>query len=155
MIDIRTEVQDRELMNALNRLRRKTGNLRPIMREISETMKSSVEENFKQESSRGTLYGGGRGGAWADLAPSTLRNRARQSKAGKKLQVTGQLLGSIQTKSDDKEALVGTNKRNKGFSYPLALQEGTKRMPARPFLVLQQTDVQEIKKIIDEYFRGF
>lgn len=154
MIEIKTEVQDRELMNALNRLRRKTGNLRPVMNEIAETMRSSVEENFKQESSRGPLYGGGKGGAWADLAPSTLRSRAKQGKTGRKLQVTGQLLGSIQTKSDDKEALVGTNKRNKGFSYPLALQEGTKRMPARPFLVIQQADVQEIKKVIDEHFRG-
>jgi phage virion morphogenesis protein len=143
MIEIKTEVQDRELMNALNRLRRKTGNLRPVMNEIAETMRSSVEENFKQESGRG------KGGVWKDLAPSTLRARARKGKTGKKLQVTGQLLASLQTKFSEQEALLGTNKK-----YARFLQEGTKKMPARPFLVIQQADVQEFQKIVNEHFRG-
>jgi phage gpG-like protein len=65
-------------------------------------------------------------GAWAALAPSALKNRARKGKTGKKLQVTGQLLASIQTKSSDVEALVGTNKK-----YARFLNDGTKKMPAR------------------------
>jgi phage virion morphogenesis protein len=148
MIQITTEVQSRELMSALDRLRRKTGNLRPVMSEIAETMRSSVEENFKQESARKPI-GGAKGGAWQALAASTEKARARIGKTGRKLQVTGQLLASIQTKTSDGEAIIGTNKK-----YARFLNDGTKRMPARPFLVLQQADVDEMKQIVQEHFRG-
>lgn len=147
-MQITTEIQDRELMNALTRLRRKIGNLKPAMNEIAETMRSSVEENFAQESARNAI-GGVKRGAWADLAPSTERSRARKNKSGKKLQVTGQLLASIQTKSTEKEALIGTNKK-----YARFLNDGTKKMPARPFLVIQQNDIKEFQEIVSEHLRG-
>jgi phage virion morphogenesis protein len=147
MIDISAELEDRELINALSRLRRKISNMRPVMAEIAETLRSSVEENFARESSRGPLASKAKVGAWAALAPGTLKNRARKGKTGKKLQVTGQLLASIQTKSSDVEALVGTNKK-----YARFLNDGTKKMPARPFMVIQQADLQEIEQTINEYF---
>jgi phage virion morphogenesis protein len=148
MIDISAELEDRELINALSRLRRKISNMRPAMAEIAETLRSSVEENFARESSRGPLVASkAKAGAWAALAPSTLKSRARKGKTGKKLQVTGQLLASIQTKSSDVEALVGTNKK-----YARFLNDGTKKMPARPFMVIQQADLREIEQTINEYF---
>lgn len=149
MIDIRTELENRELMNALNRLRSKTSNMRPVMAEIAETLRSSVEENFARESSRGPLVSGGNGGVWAALAPSTVKNRARLGKSGRKLQVTGQLLASISTQSSESEALVGTNKK-----YARYLNDGTKKMPARPFMVIQQADLQEIQQTVNEYLLG-
>lgn len=149
MIEIQTEVENRKLAEALTRLRRKVGDLHPIMDEIAETMRNSVEENFKQESSRGTLSDGKRGGVWKDLAASTLKARARKGKTGKKLQVTGQLIASIQTKTSNVEAMVGTNKK-----YARFLNDGTNRIPARPFLVLQQADIEAFTRLVEEYLRG-
>lgn len=150
MIDIRTEIQDRELLTALERLRYRVGSMRPVMAEIAETMRTSVEKNFAAESSRGPLYGGTRGGAWADLAPATKKARERIKKyPGKKLQVTGQLLASITTQSSETEAIVGTNK-----GYARYLHDGTKRMPARPYMVIQQADLAEFGEIVGDYLMG-
>jgi phage virion morphogenesis protein len=135
-------------LNALSRLQRKTGNLRPVMQDISETLKNSVEENFAQESARNPI-GGEKRGAWDDLAPSTLQSRARANKSGKKLQFTGVLLGSIQTKANNNEAMVGTNNE-----YARFLNDGTKKMPARPFMVVQREDVDEIRETLEEYLRS-
>jgi phage virion morphogenesis protein len=142
MADIRTEIENRELMAALTRLRRKTSNLRPLINEIAETMRNSVEENFSKESARE------RGGVWKALAPATLQARAKKGKTGKKLQVTGQLLASLQTKSSDTEATLGTNKK-----YARYLNDGTKNMPARPFMVLQKADIEEMKRTVADYLK--
>lgn len=147
-MEISVEIQDAELRQAIERLRYKTGNLQPFMREVAETLRTSVEQNFKQESSRSPI--GGSGGAWKDLAPSTKKARAKKGKTGRKLQVTGQLLASISTYASSTEAAVGTNKK-----YARFLNDGTKRMPARPFFVVQQADIAEIQKQAAEHFTGF
>lgn len=135
-------------MNALTRLRAKTGNLKPVMNDIAETLRTSVEENFKQESARKPV--GGRGGVWQDIAPSTKKARAKINKyPGRKLQVTGQLLASLTTQATNTEALLGTNKK-----YARFLNDGTKKMPARPFMVIQEADKQEFAEIVQDYFRG-
>ncbi len=145
-MNITIEVQDAELSATLTRLRTRTSNLRPVMGEIAETMRTSVEQNFKQESGREPISG--RGGAWADLAPSTKKARAKKGKTGRKLQVTGMLLGSLTKQTTATEALLGTNKK-----YARYLNDGTKRMPARPFMVIQEADKQEFGKTVEDYFR--
>jgi phage virion morphogenesis protein len=148
MTNIQIEIESQEVASLLEKLRRKTSHLRPVMAEIAETMRNSVEKNFKEESSRNPI-GGEKKGVWADLSPSTLKNRAKQRKTGRKLQVTGQLLASIQPKVSDSEAFIGTNKKQ-----AQALHSGTDKIPARPFMVLQQADIKEFENIIEEYLRA-
>lgn len=143
---ISVEMQDAELMAALTRLRRKTGNLRDVMDDIASTMQNSVEQNFKEESTRKPIKG--RGGVWQDLAPSTKKARAKKGKTGRKLQVTGQLLASLTTQATNDSAMLGTNKK-----YARFLNDGTKKMPARPFMVIQEADVREFTEQVQDYFR--
>lgn len=149
-MEITIEIKDRELRTALTALRARITHLRPVMTDIAVAMQNSVEKNFAQESARNPIVpAGAKRGAWADLAPATKKARARIKKyPGKKLQVTGRLINSITADADADSATVGTNLQRKGFLYPLALQEGTKKMPARPFLVVQAEDIRAIEEII-------
>lgn len=143
------EVEDRELQAGLNRLRSKLSTMRRVYDEIGQTLLNSVEENFKKESSRGALYPQGRGSAWKDLAPGTIQQRRKKGKyPGRKLQVTGQLLASIQANTSSSGVIVGTNKK-----YATFLQQGTKRMPPRPFLVVQMEDFKEIQQIVTDHLK--
>ncbi len=102
-------------------------------------------------------------GKFIDLAPST--KLAKTKKLGSPYPIlrgfTGRLEKSI-TKNTDRNAVfevsktsfsIGTRaKSKKGFLYPLALQEGTRKMPARPFLFIDPPRVKRWTQIIRNHF---
>ena len=157
-MEIKMKIDDRQINELLRRLRRKMGDLTPVMEEIGELIVSSVQENFN----RGGRYsepGSWRGGnkKWKKLAPSTIRERERQGYwPGQILVRTGRLKNSIFYEAGKDHVTVGTN-----VVYAAIHQFGGKagrkhaaKIPARPFLVVQDEDLEEIKEIILDYIKA-
>lgn len=122
-------------------LKAKTNNLRPALVGIAGIMKDSTGENFDRE---------GRP-RWPDLADKTKEARKRKGKwPGKILQVSGQLALSISERVTSDSAIVGTNKRYAAIHQfgGRAGRRNAADIPARPFLKIEKTDVQEAEKLL-------
>lgn len=101
---------------------------------------SAIERNFDEE---------GRPVRWPPLTPATLRRKPAGLKI---LQRTGRLRRSIQTHLEGNVVIASTD-----LPYAAAHQFGLsrakprefpRRLPARPFLVLTETDKQEIAQTL-------
>lgn len=90
---------------------------------------------LQQQTVRHFQIGAGPYGAWAPT-----------QRGGQILVDTGRLMGSIQNVVHSDSVSVGTN-----VHYGRYHQEGTRRMPARAFLGLSQSDMDEVKQVIVEY----
>lgn len=106
----------------------------------AQLMMGSVNDNFSQS---------GRPSAWRALAPSTLRQKIRKGYSSRPLVRTGILKSSISPKVDKESFRVGTSVSYAGYN-----QFGTRKMPARPFVVFQDHDVQDINKLVVDYIKG-
>jgi len=113
----------------------------PAMRDIAQMMRSTVNKNFEAEGRDES----GRTHTWKGLAPSTQKRRAKykgeQYKAHPILEFTGRLKQSINTAWGKDWAQVYT-----GVEYGVYHQTGTKKMPARPFMVMPEQDLADIEK---------
>jgi len=133
----------------LHILKRNGQDLTAPLNVMGEIILSSVEMNFQQEgryATAGSWHGGTE--RWQDLAPRTKEARAKKGKwPGKKLQMSqGGLASSItkQVRGDNLE--IGTNKVY-GAIHQFGGQAGRGRkvhIPARPFLVVQDEDVEDM-----------
>jgi phage virion morphogenesis protein len=98
LIEIEISVEDIDL--ALAEIVGRIENNAPGMQRVANVMLDAVEQNFAEE---------GRP-KWADLAPSTKRQRAAKGRwPGFILQQTGRLASSVTTDSGNGYAAVGTN----------------------------------------------
>lgn len=131
---VRVRVESTELKRALSAATRRARRMRPAWRQVGELLLRSIAENFSQE---------GRPRSWEPWAPSTA---ARRGPGGRILDETGRLRSSIRARTDARGVTVETSVRYGGFH-----QEGTRRMPARPFLLVQPEDEREIEDIIAQY----
>ena len=149
---------DREVLDALNRLDRAGQDLRPAMRDIAQALESAVEDSFESEQSPA-------GDPWADLSPHTKIRRAKNNKKwpGQILQVSGRLAGSITSRYDSSSAEAGTN-----LAYAKTHQSGAKRgefgstkrghpipfgdISARPFLGRSEDLDEEILDALNRHF---
>jgi len=157
-MDIKIEVDDKGVKKALQELSERVEDLTPVMRRIGELLVSSVQENFNREG-RYSEPGSWRGGSkrWQPLAPSTIRQRERLGYwPGQILTRTGRLKSSINYQAGKDHVVVGTN-----LIYAAIHQFGGKagrghraNIPARPFLVVQDEDLEEIREIIRDYIAG-
>lgn len=137
MIEI--EIENAEnISRLLGKVAEKTQNRQDLMADLAETMRLAVDKNFEME---------GRPD-WQGLA--------RPNKSGKILQGKSRDLRSkIISKSDNSEAIVGSNK-----VYAAIHQFGGKagrgrkvEIPARPFLALTPQDEADILEDIQDYFQ--
>jgi phage virion morphogenesis protein len=117
---------------------------------------SSVEENFVREG-RYETAGSMRGGntRWADLADSTKAARAKKGTwPGQKLQVSqGGLAASISKSVTGNAVTVGTNKVYAAI-HQFGGQAGRGKkvtIPARPFLVMQDEDVEDMMDVLQRH----
>lgn len=160
MIDIKIDCSG--VMQTLERLEQAVTHRTPVMRAIAGIMADAVEENFAQE---------GRP-KWQGLKPNPRRA------GGKILQATGRLASSIVSASDNDNAVVGTNAKYAaihqfgGQTRPHEIRPRNKKalafggrvvkkvnhpgsnIPARPFLLLTDQDVDEIEATMNDYLRG-
>lgn len=144
---ITIKVDDSRVKQALKRLADNAEDMGAAMGEIAGVMLDAVEENFEQE---------GRPEPWPDLADSTIEQREKKGYwPGKKLQRTGDLLDSVSSDHDENSAVVGTNKEYAAI-HNFGGQAGRGKkvaIPARPFLVLTDADIEEIEEIIIDHLR--
>ncbi|MCC7413358.1 MAG: phage virion morphogenesis protein [Gammaproteobacteria bacterium] len=154
------EIDDRAVLQALNRLAAAADDLSPAMRDISTVLAEAAERAFETESDPAT------GTPWAPLTPSTQRRKVDRKGTARGsrpiLQVTGQLATSIQADWGPDFAAAGTN-----LVYAVTHQFGAKRgaygatgrgspipwgdVPARPFLGIDADDKTEIIDIIEHH----
>lgn len=119
----------------------KTKDSRPLMDEVADDMMDSMDQNFESE---------GRPTLWKSLKPKTIDRRIKINKwPGPILQVNRDLHKSIQPKVSPLRAVIGTNLP---YARPHQLGSPKQKIPARPFLRLQEDEKQSIKKRITEWY---
>jgi len=140
-VQIVIEFENSEVKHLLQLAYEQFSDLSPLMREIAQLMRRAVEKNFEAEGRDES----GRTGTWEPLAPSTQKQRARYKgpalAAHPILEYTGRLKQSLHTDHGPYHAAVQT-----GVKYGVFHQTGTRKMPARPFLLIPKPDFEEIEK---------
>lgn len=156
------KVDDREIMNSMDRLARFGQDQRVALQRISHRMLQAVEENFAKQ---------GRP-KWTPMTSST---KSKRGSGAKLLQDTGKLAASIRPFHGTHLAGVGTNKKYGVFQQlgtkPYAIKPKKKKalyfigaprplkevhhpgLPARPFLSMTESDKLDIIHIIDSHIR--
>lgn len=137
-------INDRAIMERLSELAARSSDLTPVMADISEIIKTAVEENFRVE---------GRP-KWVALSPVTIKKREKKGKwPGKILQVNGRLAGSLTSKHDSNSATVGViSKYARIHQFGGQAGKGKKvTIPARPYLKLENDDKEAIIHAIEHY----
>lgn len=166
------ETNETQLQQFFDKLSNKVINLKPLMLNVSEIMLASVMKNFRNEAANGKK--------WKRLAHSTIKQRKKKGYwPGRILQRRGGgdgLKASIQSSHGDDFAQVGTNKvyaaihnyggvisqssiksyiRKKSSGLEASKPKKNKmrqiRIPARPFLVINDKDLVRVQKTVLDY----
>lgn len=148
-------------------LKKKLANKSKLMAAVAETMRTAVLKNFETEGSRV-------GKPWQRLSHKTIEQRKKKGYwPGKILQRTGQLKRSILSSYGEDYAQVSTNliyaaiqnyggivhrssiktylrkkREGKETNKPKMNKMSSIRIPARPFMKLNNQDIEKIKKKI-------
>ncbi|MBI5328862.1 MAG: phage virion morphogenesis protein [Deltaproteobacteria bacterium] len=151
-MQIKVNIDDKEVRGLLNKLQEKTKDLTPAMQDVGEIVKRSITKNFDA---------GGRPKPWA-----------KSAKGGIPLTDTARLKNSFTIRADANEATVGTNvqyaaihqfggkitAKNKPY---LKFKVGEKwvskksvTIPARPFMLVQDEDWTAIKTALSRRLTG-
>lgn len=175
MIEIKLD--SKQVVSALDRLSKASGDMTPLMLDISETMYSAVMQNFEEN---GRPH-------WMGLDPKTIasRNKNRHSAENGSmsiLQRSGALKNSIVAEHDASSAVVGVAFGRGADKYAAIHQFGGKTkpheihaknkkalafggivrksvnhpgsvIPARPFLMLASEDEGKIIRSVNDYLR--
>jgi phage virion morphogenesis protein len=156
-IHIRYDGRER-LAKRLAKIRERSGDLEPALNDCREIMLSSIEENFLQ-GGRYESVDSVRGGTkrWQDLSQVTKDARKKKGKwPGKILQVSGQLAASITGEVNRNDLEIGTNKVQGAlmqFGGPAGKNKSVD-VPGRPYLVVQDEDVDDMLDVTGEYITG-
>lgn len=126
----------REIQNKFNRLA-KVMDGRDITRKVAGVLRQEAEKAFDQEKTP-------EGESWEALNEDYKKSRHAAGHTGKMLQVTGDLVTSLNIDYGDSFAVIGASE-----PYGQYHQMGTEKMPARPFLGLGKDGIDEIKAILN------
>jgi len=141
------------VLDALNELLRRTGDLEPAFEKIGEYLLKSHDDRWRREEAPD-------GSKWAALSPATKALKAKN--ADKILVLEGDLRGSLVYQTSHHSLFFGTNKVY-GAVHQFGAEQGefgrTQRggpipwgdIPARPFLGLSDEDEMEIAEIVRGY----
>lgn len=180
--NFRIEIDDADLQAKLRRLDERMTNMTPFFQEVGEIIRTSVVKNF-EEGGRYRSPGDWRGGSrkWRPLSSVTLfgqteglggkrrkgggffkksgglSKRGERRLGGKKILIdSGALLNSINWQADRQGVEIGTNR-----VYAAIHQFGGKAgrghkvtIPARPYLVVQEEDLDQINDVLEDYLLG-
>lgn len=139
--DVIMTIDDGGLAMMLDSMIRKVKNLRPLLKQFQVLMIRSLDLNFRYE---------GRPRKWAPLQKATMK---RKRSTGI-LKDTGRLRLSVSMETARGNITRFTSDSLKmGTSIPYAkfLQEGTKHMPARPFVIIQNEDAEQMEILTGSY----
>ncbi len=141
---IELKIDNKLIQEKLLDISKKTENLRPLMKNLAGILSFSTEENFKEE---------GRP-KWKSWSESTKKYRKKVKKyPGQILQLNGHLASSVTTYYDDNSAIIGSN-----LPYAAIHQLGGNagknkkvKIPARPYINLSESDINEILDVISTF----
>jgi len=142
-------VKPEELARLLSRMPERARDLSPVTNKFREVMRSRVARHFAAESSAPN------GEAWAALQDSTAERKISKAKGARRrgyhpiLTASGKLRKSILSEGRRAGIAVGTN-----VEYGEYIQRGTRRMPARPFLVFQDADIRAVTRAVWAHLWG-
>lgn len=113
---------------------------------VGNMVKNTIEESFENESSPF-------GQKWTPLKISTSRAKAKRGASSKILRDEGNLADRWFVEVKDDGVSISNNIQYKGYAYGKAHQFGTKHMPRRPFLPIDDSGNLEprLLKTIDSY----
>ena len=140
-------IDDRRISEALQRLAERTEDITPALQNIGEYMRFRTEENFRNESTPD-------GQRWAALSLTYAAQKRKRGRINKILQFKGDLRSSIAYQLIGKDSVaIGTNVAVGAYSLGSIHQFGSPRrkIPARPFLGISDTDAEEIVAIIEDF----
>lgn len=171
MIEFKTEVHDQEVTEMLGQLRARTQHLKPAMQTIGAILVTSVKTNF-EVGGRYEAAGSWRGGSqrWQPLAIATLFAGKKSGIVGKRgkykkgfertltnrkiLIKQSLLIGGIHFNATDSEVSVGPDRSPYAAIQNFGGMAGRGKkvkIPARPYLVVQDEDWVEIKHAVTDY----
>lgn len=158
--DFEIQVDDAELQRELQTLDARIRDMTPAYQVIGETLKTSVIRNFEEGGRYGEV-GDWRGGKnrWQPLSPVTIARitKGTGDMGHRKILVgEGHLLNSIHWQADSEGVAVGSNLIYAAIhNFGGMAGRGHKvSIPARPYLVVQDEDLREIKQIINDFLTG-
>jgi phage virion morphogenesis protein len=166
-IDI--QIDDKQILDAFDRMEKRCGNLKPAMSIIGTLLVNSIHENFVSQ---------GRPQKWQPLSEVTLhlliggnrgykKNGQMRAPAARKIAnkqiligsgMAGGLMGSIHYNADKESVLVGTPKEDYGAIHQFGGMAGRGKkvkIPARPYIVVQDADMAEIKDTLLNHLASF
>jgi phage virion morphogenesis protein len=171
MPSVRVTIDASQVKQRLGSLSQQLAGLRPLLEDVKGRLLLSVQQNFTA---------GGRPRAWTPLARSTLANRRGTS--ARLLRDTGRLQNSITGRIENRSVLVGSNVlyarvHQEGASiqvpeirarpgkvlrfvvngqvvYSRRARAHSVRIPARPYLLLQESDKAYIRDAIGRHLRS-
>lgn len=136
---ITIEIGDREIRDGLRALETKLGDLRPVFRDIGESLLNSTRERFNTQTAPD-------GSPWAPLSPDYKKRKKKHSDLI--LTLNGYLRGTLGYSAMKDELRIGTP-----MIYGAAHQFGRPEinLPARPFLGLSDDDTAMILDALSEW----
>ncbi|MBF0401965.1 MAG: phage virion morphogenesis protein [Magnetococcales bacterium] len=145
---IQIYINDRPIIELLDRAIARGRDMSTPFQEIATVMQYAVEENFLQE---------GRP-SWVPLAEATIAEREKKHPGStmKILQDSGRLATSITSASDAFSAQISTDTiyaAIHNFGGPAGRGRSV-TIPARPFMVLLDDDLEEIIDILERHLAG-
>ncbi len=123
------------LAPGLSGLADRLSNLSPALDRAGEVMHTSIMTNFASQ---------GRPQAWEILKPETVERKGHD----RILFETGRLMGSILCRASEDSLRITADVP---YAQPLQHGTGSAGMPARPFLIFQDGDLNTITSLIETY----
>lgn len=133
-----------EVLLVLNGMSARMADMRPVMQRIGEYQGSKILLELMEQKEDPE------GHAWAAWMPSTRSEREAKGNASLGLLWDrGDLLHSIKVQPGLQSVVIGSNSKYAGF-----LQDGTKKMVARPFLGWSDEDIEYTGHLVAQYIEG-
>lgn len=143
-----------EINKSLDSLAKKTNDTGPLLRELANHLKNTIEESFEKETSPD-------GHEW-----SPIKFRKDDASPDRILYDSGNMQKRLYSRVDKESLTVGLNATSKGYEYPLVHQFGSQKksgrgsgIVARPFMPIRldgslyKETEKELDEIIADYFK--
>jgi phage gpG-like protein len=123
------------------------GDMKPALDVVADDMMYVVEKTF---TGQGRRYGG----SWAALNEQTIKRKAAKGQDPRINIATGRMMRAFSLRGSEHQVLrVGTHsiELDSDLDYPEFIQDGTSKMPARPFIDFYPQDRKKWAQICKEY----
>lgn len=122
--------------------------MKPVLEDIGDLFVYSVQENFqvggRHSGDPDSIFGGSQ--SWEDWSPKYQQKRNEERGGGQILILDGHLSGSIGSTATNDDLEISAS-----MPYAYRQHHGGGGIPARPFLVLQEEDVEDALEEISSF----